>query len=541
MAPDGTGSPNVDQPLARNQVVADTIKVVSTAFLGLTVGCAQCHNHRYDPIPQSDYYRLRAILEPAYDWKNWRTPAQRLVSLHTAADRAAAKQIEAEALKIDQERLQKQQEYIDQVFERELAKLAEDLREPIRAARATPVARQTAAQKKLLKEHPSVNVSAGSLYLYDSKAANALKAIADRAAAVRAKKPVEQFVPALTEIPGTAPTTYLFNRGDHEQPKQAVPAGGLVILDDRLPLPAPSAAPTSGRRLALARWLTDARHPLTARVLVNRFWMHHFGKGLVGTPGDFGVLGERPTHPELLDYLARDFIEHGWQLKRLHRQIMTSTVYRQSAQRDPAKDHIDPDNRLLGRMPVRRLEAEVLRDAVLAVSGRLNRKAFDAPVPVRVDEVGQVVIGVDTNDTAGRPTGKIVPLNCEEFRRSIYVQVRRSRMLTMFETFDAPTLEPNCEIRNASTVTPQALLLMNNGFVIEEAAAFAARVRREAGDDPRAQVTRAWRLAFAAEPDAAEIAEAIKVVAGAKPQAADAGLAIFCQALLSSNPFLYVD
>lgn len=554
MAPDGTGAPNVDQPLARNQVVADTLKVVSSAFLGLTVGCAQCHNHRYDPIPQTDYYRLRALFEPAYDWKNWRTPAQRLISSISNAERAQAKQIEAEAVKIDQERLKKQQEYIDQAFEKALTQLPEELREPYRKARTAPAARQTPQQKKLLLDYPNINVTAGSLYMFDRKAADELQALADRAVAIRATKPIEEAVPALTEMPGQVPTTFLFNRGDHDQPKQAVEPGGLVVLEDKQPLriPTETARPTTGRRLALARWLTDPAHPLTARVLVNRVWLHHFGRGIVATPADFGVLGERPTHPELLDWLAREFVDGGWQLKRLHRLILTSTAYRQDSRRDPAKDRIDPDNRLLGRMPVRRLEAEVLRDAVLAVSGRLNLKQFGKPVPVRPDEVGQVVLGVDTRDGAGRPTGKVVPLGPEEFRRSIYVQVRRSQMLTMFETFDAAGLEPNCECRTASTVAPQALLMMNNAFVVTEAEAFADRLRREAGADPREQVRLAWRLAFVAEADEKELRGALDYLTeqtaqfATKPppagkSAEGQALASLCQALLSANPFLYVD
>jgi hypothetical protein len=278
--------------------------------------------------------------------------------------------------------------------------------------------------------------------------------------------------------------------------------------------------------------------------------MHHFGKGIVGTPGDFGALGERPTHPELLDWLARDFTENGWRLKRLHKQLMTSTAYRQTSQRDAERDRLDADNRLLSRMSVRRLEAEAIRDAVLAVSGRLNRKAGGVPVPVRVDEVGQVVLGVDTTDTAGRPTGKVVSLNGEEFRRSVYVQARRSRTLTLFETFDAAVMEPNCEIRNASTVAPQALLLMNNRFVIDEAEAFAERVRKEAGDEPQAQVTRAWRLAFGRDPEAKDVEAAVAFLAsqaeGLKDRAGkknprELALTNWCQALLSANRFLYVD
>ena len=555
-APDGTGAAGVDPNIARNQVLSDTIKIVSTSLLGLTVGCAQCHNHKYDPIPQTDYYRLRAIFEPAYDVKSWRAPAARRISLSSDADRQRAAQIEAEAVRIDQERQKKQKQHIEATFLKQLAKVPEPMREKARAARDAPPAKRTAEQQRLLKEYPNLNVTAGSLYLYDSAAAAELKALADKAAAVRAKKPVEDFVRALTEIPGQVPATHVFHRGDPEQPRQAVSPGGLSVLDG-LPLPPPPLAgasgllPTTGRRSAFARWLTDPRHPLTARVVVNRVWMHHFGRGIVGTPGDFGKLGERPTHPELLDWLAHEFIRGGWRLKELHRRIMTSSAYRQSSQRDADAAQLDPDNRLLGRMSVRRLEAESIRDSILSVSGSLCLKMFGEPVPVRENDVGQVVIGKGMKDLA-RGTVAAAPLPAGEVhRRSVYVQVRRSLPLGILEAFDAATAEPNCERRNSSTVTPQALLLMNNDFLVEQSEAFAARLVREAGSDPKAQVIRAWRLAFAAEPTADEVSDALAFLARQAEQFRSAAikpgdpprqaLATFCQALLSSNRFLYVE
>jgi len=551
MAPDGTGSGGVDPTTARNQVLSDTLKIVSTSLLGLTVGCAQCHNHKYDPIPQTDYYQLRAVFEPSYDVKNWRPPAARRISLYTDADRREAARIEAEAVQIDKERQQKLREYIEATLVKELAKLSETVRAAARVAHATPAAKRTAEQQRLFKQYPSLNVTDGSLYLYDSKAAAELKKFADRSAAVRAKKPVEDFVRALTEVPGQVPVTYLFHRGDPQQPKQALTPGGLTILDG-LPLPVAKepALPTTGRRLALARWLTDSRHPLTARVLVNRVWMHHFGRGIVGTPGDFGKLGEQPTHPQLLDWLASEFIRGGWKLKDLHRLMMTTSAYRQSSRRDPVAARLDPDNRLLGRMAVRRLEAESIRDGILSVSGSLCVRMFGPAVPVRENDVGQVVIGKGMKDLA-RGTTVAAPLpDGEVHRRSVYVQVRRSLPLGILEAFDAATAEPNCERRNSSTVTPQALLLMNNDFILEQAETFAARLLREAGGDPRAQVVRAWRLAFAAEPTAEEVAGALTFlnrqaerfrVAAPKPgDRQRQALASFCQALLSSNGFLYV-
>ena len=558
MSPDGTGTGGVDQDIARNQVVADTLKIVSTSLMGLTVGCAQCHNHRYDPIPQADYYRLRAIFEPAYDWKSWRPPQARLVSLYTDADRAQAAAIEAEAAKIDAERTQKQNEYIARTYESELAKLPAEIRDAVRAAHDAPEMTRTPEQRELLKAHPSVNVTAGSLYLYDRKAADDLKQYAERASAERAKKPVEDFVQALTEPPGHAPATYVFYRGDIAQPKQTVTPGELTVLDALRPTeiaPDDPAVATTGRRLAFAKRLTDGSHPLTARVLVNQVWLHHFGRGIVNTPGDFGFLGERPTHPELLDWLASDFVAGGWKLKRLHKLLMTSTVYRQVSRREPQADAADPDDRLYGRMPVRRLEAEAFRDAIIAVSGKLNDKMFGPAVPVMEDEVGQIVVGIESLNGENRPD-KVIPLNGEEFRRSVYVQVRRSRPLAVLDTFDLPAMEPNCDRRNASTVAPQSLLLMNSEFVVTHAGYLAERLQKEAGEDAKAQIIRGWRLAFAAEPSEAELAAAIEFVAAQtehfqknppagekdkQPDPKQLALASWCQALLSANRFLYVD
>lgn len=563
MGPDGTGSGGVDQELARNQVLAETIKIVSTSLLGLSVGCAQCHSHKYDPIPQTDYYRMRAVFEPGYDVKNWRPPQARLVSLYTEANRQQAAQVEAEAAKIDAERTEKQTAHIARVFEQELAKLPEELREPIRAARNEAADKRTPEQQKLLKEHPSVNVDAGSLYLYDANAAKELKDYVDKATSVRATKPVEDFVHALTEIPGAMPQTFFFVRGNHLQPKQVLPPGELSVLapPDTSDLPPDDVAlPTTGRRLAYARRLTSGGHPLTARVLANRVWLHHFGRGIVASPTDFGFLGERPTHPELLDWLASELVAGGWKLKSFHKLLLTSAVYRQVSRRDPAQEAADPDNRWLGRMSVRRLEAEAVRDAIIAVSGHLNARMYGPAVPVIEDEDGQFVLGIENLNGENRP-GPVLPLNGEEYRRSVYVQMRRTRPLAVLDTFDEPAMDPNCAIRNASTVAPQALLLMNNEFVLQHAGRMAQRVAAEAGSDPRAQAQFAWRLVFSTSPTEEQLSEAATflteqteqfraAVAAAPPPAtgqpaapdpALSALTTFCQALLSTNEFLYVD
>ena len=540
MAPDPSGVPGVDQKLARNQTISDTVKIVSSAFLGVTVGCAQCHNHRYDPIPQADFYRLRAILEPGFNLPAWKPPAAREVSLYTDEDKKTAAAVEVEAAVMDKAHGKKQDGYIEATFQKELVKLPMEMREKAGAARKTPEAKRTAEQKKLMMEHPSLNVDSGSLYLYDPKAAAELKKQVEAATAVRAMKPVEQFVRVMTETPTQVPPTFLFNRGDIEQPKDKIAPGGLNILDASLPLnaPSPMASSTTGRRLALANWLTDPKHPLTSRVLVNRIWMHHFGRGLVPTPGDFGRLGERPTHPELLDWLAAEFMAKGWSVKHLHRLILTSTAYRQSSAHNAKKDTVDADNKLLGRFPLRRVEAEALRDAMLAVSGKLNPKMFGPPVPVVEDDAGIIIIGKPNRDAAYRLGDESVPAG-EESRRSVYIQVRRSKPLNVLDTFDWARVEPNCEARNSSTATPQSLMLMNGSFVMQQAEAFAERVKKDAGTDPSLQVARAWKLAYGSEPTDKEKGAALAFLKGfPKP---DKALAALCQALLSSNRFLYVD
>lgn len=570
MVADGTGV--MDDKTSRNAVLADTLKIMGNALYGMTIDCAQCHDHRYDAISHTDYHRLRAVLEPALDWKKWRSPGARLVSLMTDAQRKEAATIEAEAKKIDDVRLAKQAEFIDATLEKELAKREESLREPLRLAYKTEVKKRTPEQVKLLAKHPSINkLSGGSLYLYDTtyktNHAAQLKKLTEEATAVRARKPKEEYVQALTEPLGaTLPVTYLFHRGDPDQPKAPVPPGDLTVLAGRRKVDIPAkdpTLPTSGRRLALARSLTDGSHPLLARVLVNRAWMHHFGRGIVPSVSDFGHLGQPPSHPELLDWLATRFMQDGWSMKKLHRLVMTSRAYRQVSTRDSRKEQMDPDNALLGRMNVRRLEAEALRDSMIAVSGRLTSKMYGPPVPIMYNEEGQVVVGIDTSDAAGRQTGKVIPLLGEEYRRSLYIQSRRTRPLGMLETFDAPSMmEPNCAERPRTTVSPQSLLLMNNGSMREFAQHFASRLQQERPGDLSDQVRHAYALAYSRPASPAEVERAIAFVTAqttfykdnpapleftvgppSKTPAAPEmlGLAALAHALMSANEFLYVD
>jgi mono/diheme cytochrome c family protein len=561
MAADGTANSNT--PAAANQNIADTIKIVSTSLLGLSVGCAQCHDHRYDPILQDDYYRLRAVFEPALNWKNWRVPSQRRVSLYTQADRARVAAVNQEASAAAAKVAEKERRYVAEALEKELSKFAPSVAKELRTALDTPVPKRTAAQNQLLSQHPSVNISAGLLSQFNPAADAELQKERAKVAAIQARAPVEDFLRVLTENPGELPPTYLFYRGEFGQPRQEEEPGDLTVCvaeGSTGIIPRRNAKrATSGRRVAYAQRLMSGRHPLVGRVLVNRIWLHHFGRGLVATPADFGRMGERPTNPELLDWLADEFATSGWNLKRLQRQIVTSTAYRQSSARTPERETADPDNLLLSRMNVRRLDAEVVRDCVLTTSGSFYGRMSGRPVPVREDAVGQIVVGVDTKVGANEP-GAEVPIGAEAFRRSVYIEVRRSRPLALLRTFDLPVMETNCDRRVPSTSAPQALMLMNSEFALSQANRFAMRLQRDTGTDPRLQVARAFEIAFARPATQAEVAESVafleRQAKELKVPPAAAGtpkhhpapaepalqpLTDFCQALISSNEFLYSD
>ena len=592
MAPDGTASGGIDQDLARNQVIADTIQIVGSSLLGMTVHCAQCHDHRYDPVPQRDYYRLRAVFEPALDWKNWQAPPDRLVSLYSDDDKQLRTGIEARASEVDSRRQARVDFYIDKTLGHELLMVADELQEPLRTAFQTAVADRTEEQTALLDDHPNIaRITAGSLYLYDRRrdarasdldarreerlavalqmvkdealarldeaarsevvvaldadpeqrteqqqqlisanpglgvtaetlaeldaAAAAdleryvvaaaeireyrirdeLQKIADEAQAIRDTIPKEHFLRVLAEPSGqSAPESFVFHRGDHQQPGEQVEPQGLSVLNAPA-IPSVENLTTSGRRLAYAGYLTSGDHPLTARVLVNRIWAHHFGRGIVSTTGDFGFLGERPSHPELLDWLAAELVESGWSVKHIHRLMMTSRVYQQSSVGPEALVEADPDNRLLGRWPLRRIESETLRDVILQTVGKLNPRMSGEPVPVMEDEVGRIILGRENLDGERKPTNPI-PLLGEEFRRSVYIQVRRTRPLGVLEVFDLPELAPNCTERASSNVATQSLMLMNSDFIVAMSQAMADRLIGDRPDAPAEQLQRGWELAF---------------------------------------------
>jgi len=320
---------------------------------------------------------------------------------------------------------------------------------------------------------------------------------------------------------GQAGPTHRLHRGDPMQPREAVVPGAITALGRPLELSAD--APESQRRLALARWIGDEANPLAARVMVNRLWQYHFGQGLLATPSNFGFQGGLPTHPELLDWLASEFVARGWSVKAMHRLIMHSAVYRQAGRFDVSAAAVDAGDRLLWRYPPRRLEAELIRDAILAVSGRLDR----TPGGPGYDpfEPNTNYVHVYTPKTVFGPA---------EWRRMVYQQQARMQPDSTFGAFDCPDASQAMPKRNISTTALQALNLLNSPFVARQAEFFAERLVSEAGTDSAAQIRRAFRLAFGREPEADELAAAGALIARHGPAA-------FCRAVFNANEFLYVD
>ncbi len=617
MAPDGTASGSVDRELAANSTIADTIEIVSTSLLGLTVGCARCHDHRYDPISQADYYRLRAIFEPALDPKQWKLPMQRRVSLYTPDDKQAREAVEAQAKEAEAARSQRQKEHIARTLYEELLVAPDDRRESLRAAYETAKEARTPEQAALLEEFPSIgNISPGSLYLYAEqrarRAGDIEKAAAEREArylaqaqqehpdmsmtassletllpdafaevqryrdaakvcreqdaktelakmqdeinAIRSTAPKEKFVRVLMESANHTPPTHLFIRGDHKQPGQQLQPDELTVLKSFASVkiaPNDPTLPTSGRRLAYARHLTSDKHPLLARVLMNRVWLHHFGRAIVDTPGDFGYLGSKPTHPELLDWLADELVQGEWSMKRMHRMIMLSRTYQQSSVRTEQLDQVDPDNWLYARMSVRRLESEAMRDSILSASGVMLHQLHGPPVPVKEDAVGQIVLGKEMLDGERKPSGEDKSFDGVT-KRSVYVQVRRSRPLAVLETFDIATVAPNCTNRNFSNVAPQSLMMMNSEFAVEHAKEMAGKVTA-AESELSQQLSLAWRQCFGRPIANSVLAELMEFTEKQKSlflaqdekltpdDAHRLAIASACQAMFSSNEFVYVD
>jgi cytochrome c553 len=545
MAGDSTSEREVNFTEDRLDVIADELEVLTSGVMGLTMKCARCHTHKYDPIPHRDYYRMIALFKGAYDEHDWITPVTTdrygkyfpgrflpYVEPGMTPFQALAREREREAFDreiqdqvkaLNTELSEKLLPVKQKILEQRLATVPKEVHEELRTILGTADGERSEAQKATAKKYEKV-LKIDREEAKQADAAFKLQAedLERRIKLTEAKRIPEPKIRALWDRGDPSPT-YILRRGDAASFGPPVdPGPPAVLMDGRTPFvikaPWPGAQKT-GRRLAFARWLVRPDHPTTARVMVNRIWRHHFGTGIVKSLGNFGKAGVAPTHPELLDWLSVEFVRSGWRVKAMHRLMMTSNTYRQASQVAPELERIDPENKLLGRMPLRRMEAEEIADAMLHVAGRLDRTQFGPPDPV-----------------IARRDGLVTPLATEKgWRRSIYVNQRRTQLPSLFESFDLPVMNPACLDRSESIVATQALHLLNNGTVDDLAGFFAERVIREAGSDSAAQVERAYWLAMGRAPNPEERAASLEFLA--KPGTPKK----FCHTLLNSASFLYID
>ncbi|HJU43067.1 MAG TPA: DUF1553 domain-containing protein [Vicinamibacterales bacterium] len=515
----------------RQDTLDDIVSTTTLTFMGVTVGCARCHNHKFDPIPQKDYYRIQAV------FASMRNVDHPLVPAHeVAAHRAETQRLEALLKPLQQQKRELEAPYLKKLVDAAIAELPEYMQ----AAWRTPEHERTEGQKlnvaqieKTLKDD-TLRGKITEKHIVAEMPEDAQRAHADLKARIEAiEKQRPRPFPTARAIgePGREPRpSFFLIRGSVDAKGSQMAPGVLSVATEIEPAfpPPPSDAASSWRRRGFAEWLTSPANPLTARVMVNRIWQHHFGEGIVRTPSNFGVLGDRPSHPELLDWLAVEFIDRGWSIKAMHRLMMTSDAYQMASADIAGNLAIDPENRLFWRMPRQRLEAETIRDSILAAAGTLDRTPGGPNVFPYIDP--------DLFEASSRRNwpGKKDD-DPSTWRRSLYVFSKRSIRYPMFEAFDQPNLINSVDRRNRSTVAPQALLLMNNATVRFHAEKFAERLRREYPDNVSAQVTAGFQSALGRPPDAEELRSSIAFIR----EAGDNGLAGFCHALFNINEFVY--
>jgi hypothetical protein len=452
------GNPEI--AVSREEVLTERTDVIGVAFLGLTVGCARCHDHKFDDFPQADYYRLQAFLAAAQEHDVVLAGPQ-----EQAAWKAKTDAVQAEIKRVKQA----------------LAGLKG-------ADRAQVEEKVQELEQRLPPPLPAIST--------------------------------------VRDVEAERTPVHVLRRGDPDKKGRQVGPRfpGLLLRGDSPELP----PETSNARTLLARWIATPDNPLTARVMANRVWQYHFGRGLVETANDFGVNGSPPSHPELLDWLACEFVAGGWRVKTLHRLIVLSSTYRQASQSPDAGAGLkDPDDRLLGRFPRRRLEAEEVRDAMLRVAGRLNDRAGGPSVVLPVDP--------DQVKLLYSPAQWVVTKDEKEHdRRSVYLLAKRNLHLPFLEAFDQPDAQTSCPRRVSSTHALQALELLNGKLANDLAESFADRLRREAGSDPGRQVELAYLLAAGRPPTAREKERAVRFLE-------EQPLREFALAVLNLNAFLYVN
>ena len=488
---------NQDEEMNRNEVLTERTNAVGAVFLGSTLACARCHNHLFDPLRQSDYYRLQAFFAPSI-------PKE--IPLATPQEQAAWES-KAKVGKDEIEQLKKSFAEMEKQWSQELRntkwqQLSTDEKKvlDIPAEQRSPEQRTLAfaVEKKLATKGDDI----GRRHLAELNVKKKEMMQALEALETKMPEPLPA-VWSLTDDCQQIPEIHILERGDHtHKGKRVGPRVPGVFLPENAPEVKDGNGPTTGRRLALARWIAHPDNPLTARVMVNRLWHYHFNRGIVATPNDFGAQGAAPTHPNLLDWLATEFVRQRWSVKAMHRLIVLSNTYQLASEGDPEKTPEtnlakDPDNRLFWRFNRRRLEAEEFRDCMLSVAGNLNLKTGGPGVFVPVQ---QTLIKQLYNPKQWIATPDV----WEHNRRSVYLIAKRNLRLPFMETFDSPDMQNSCARREQSTHALQALELMNGAFSNTQAGELVGRLLRESGSDPDVLVERAFRLATGRLPSSKE-------------------------------------
>ncbi len=546
LQPEETNGANYRQ--IRQDILDDITEVTGLAFLGMTVGCARCHDHKFDPISQEDYFEMQAFFAGMLA----RDAAPLLRGRDEKEYRAKLAVWENATESIRKEMDGLLSEVHKQVFDESVVALDEDTQKALKTAEneRTSIQMQlaTLGVKQITRKYEKMHrrLTGAQKTRFDELTA--------KLATFNDIKPLMPTAMAVMDAGPNPPPTFRLGGGDYRRPKREVRPDFLDCIDEKDPLIAPPRGnlKSSGRRAAFANWLCQPDHPLTSRVIVNRLWQEYFGKGIVATASDFGVAGQRPTHPELLDFLASELVAKEWSLKAIHRLIVTSATYRQSSAPElnplePAAAKLDPENKLLWHARVRRRDAEAIRDVALEASGLLNRRMFD------LSACPELPPSILLTSRAWYPDEKVVDRN----RRSIYVFNRRNLTYPLFAAFDCPNRSLSCSTRTATVTAPQALLMLNGEFTIQQAKALAARLTAQSSDlgtiihaaydsvlcreATRDDVTRAeFFVRQQAERIGRDAAVAESAPAGMPPALA-AAIVDFCHALLNSAEFLNVE
>lgn len=531
-----------EQARSRAELMADLVETTGSAFLGLTMSCCRCHDHKFDPLSQADHFRMRAFFEGvkyADDTPLDLAPAQEAIRRHNAAVDARIKPVQEERDSLRagvKKRLRAERE----------AKLTDEER----ALLTIEEKERSDEQKKLIEEIEKKTIPSDKEMeeAFSEEQKKKHEELSKQLAELKKEKKEFTLGLLMTDAEEPPPVTKLLYQGDYKAEREPVQPGFISALD---PNPAPirkAANPkTLGRRATLAEWISSPQNPLTARVLVNRVWQMHFTEPIVATPNDFGLAGAKPSHPELLDFLASEFIRENWSVKKLHRLIVTSATYKQVSAPNhskfaagevndvrPLAEKIDSGNKLLWRQHLRRLSAEQLRDSLLAVSGRLRDSSGGPPIWPELPAEVLVANPAFLDDNETKTKGWYPSPPEKQGARSVYLVQKRTVRVPFMETFDLPENATSCARRNESIVAPQALSLLNSPLALQAAKSFAARLETEGGSRVEDKVKRGFMLAFQRKPEPEELRACAAFLK-------DRSTVEFCRALLNSNEFLYVD